>query len=73
MLVYEGLRQSVPGPELHTAQPGLGRGLAEVVILEVAVAVFVEQPAAFSSCGLGDQDPGERQSGGVVLDEFHVF
>ena len=73
LLVHERLGHPVPGPELHAAQLWLRRGFAEVVVLQVAVAVFVQQPTTLRSRGLGDQDSGERQSGGVVLDEFHVF
>ena len=52
---------------------GVGVGLAEVVVLQVAVAVLVEQPAALGPGRLGDEDAGERQAGRVVLDELHVL
>ena len=61
--VHEGLRQSVAWSELHAAQHRGGLGLARVVVLEVAVSVLVEQPAAFGAGGLGDEDARERESG----------
>ena len=66
-LVHERLREPVARAELHAAQLRRGRGHAEVVVLEVAVAVLVEQPAALGPGGLGDQDAGERaaRSGGT--------
>ena len=72
-LVDEGLRQPVARAELHAPQLRLWRRCAEVVVLEVAVAVLVDQPATFGPGGLGDEDAGERQPGRVVLDELHVL
>jgi hypothetical protein len=71
--VYEGLGQPVAWSELHAAQYRRGLWLAQVVVLEIAVAVFVEQPAALGARRLGDQDASERKSGWVILDELHVL
>src|SRR5215813_9813521 len=73
VLLDEGLRQAVARPELHRTQHGLRLRLAEVVILQVAVAVLVEQIAALGARGFGDQNAGERQPGRMVLDELHVL
>ena len=51
---------------------GCRLGRPEAVVLQVAVAVLVEQEAALAAAGLGEQHAGARQAGGVVLDELHV-
>ncbi len=61
------------GPSSMLLSTGVGLGLAEVVVLQVAVAILVEQPAALGPGRLGDEDAGERQAGRVVLDELHVL
>src|SRR5688572_5630555 len=71
--LHEGLRQPVPGSELHAAEHWCGLRGAQVVVLEVAVAVLVEQPATFGARRLGNEDARERKAGGMVLDELHVF
>src|SRR5262245_27418937 len=72
-LLHECLRQTIPRPELHRAKRRPGLRLAEVVILQVAVPIFVDQVSAFSSRGLSDQDSSKGQAGWMVMDEFHVF
>ena len=49
LLVPERLAQPVARPELHRliARPWIGR--AEVVVLQIAVAVLVDQDAAFAA------------------------
>ena len=71
--MHEGLGQPVPRSELHAAQHRRWLRLAQVVVLEVAVAVLVEQPATFSARRLGNEDARERKPGRVVLDELHVL
>ena len=61
------------GPSSMLRSTGFGLRLAQVVVLQVAVAVLVEQPAALAAGRLGDEDAGERQAGRVVLDELHVL
>jgi hypothetical protein len=73
LLMDERLGQPVPRTELHAAQHRGGRGRAQVVILQVAVAVLIQQPAALGAGRLGDQDAGEGQAGRVVLDELPVL
>lgn len=49
------------------------RGLrAHAVILQVAIAVFVDQNPAFTAAAFGHQDPGARQAGRVILNKFHI-
>src|SRR5258707_2630475 len=72
-LLDEGLRETIAGAEFHVAQDRLVRRRAEVVILEVAVPVFVDQISAFGTSRFRDENAGERQAGGVVLHELHVF
>ena len=49
LLVPERLAQAVARPELHRllARPGVGR--AEIVVLQIAVAVLVDEDAAFAA------------------------
>jgi hypothetical protein len=72
-LVDKGLGEPVTRAELHAAQHWRRARRAEVVVLQVAVAVLVEQPAPLGSRGLRDEDAGERQPGRVVLDKLHVL
>src|SRR4029453_9797738 len=65
--------QRVSRSELQPAQYRRGFRLSEVVVLEIAVAVLVEQPTALGTRRLGNENAGEWQSGGVVLDELHVL
>ena len=71
--LHERLRQAVARAQLHAAEHRLRLRLAEVVVLQVAVAVLVDQVAALGARRLGDQDAGERQAGRMVLDELHVL
>ena len=73
LLPDKSLGDPVPRSEFHAAQLRFRRGFAQVVVLQVAVAVLVDQPTTFGASRLGNQDPGERQAGRVVLDELHVL
>ena len=73
-LVPEGLGHFVAWAQLHIfilrfAERGFR---AHAVILQIAVAVFVDQNPAFAAAAFGHQDPGARQAGRVILNEFHV-
>ena len=72
-LLDECLGQAIPGPELHRPQHRLWLRPAEVVVLQIPVAVLVHQPPALGPRGLGDQDPRRREPRGVILDELHVL
>ena len=72
-LLHERLRQTVPRPQLHAPQNRFRLRRAQVVVLQVAVAVFVEQPASLGPRRLGDEDAGEREARRVILDELHVL
>ena len=71
-LVPEGLREPVTRAKLHGlgTRPGIQR--AQAVVLQVAVAVAVDQDAAFAAAAFGHENAGARQAGGVVLHELHV-
>ena len=61
------------GPSSIAFLRGHGSGGPEVVVLQVAVAVLVDQDAALAARALGDQDAGAGQPGRMVLDELHVL
>src|SRR5439155_7310807 len=76
--LHERLRQPVARTQLHGRQLRVLRimnieRLAEVVILQIAVAVFVDEDAAFAAGRFGDQYAGAGEAGRVILDEFHVL
>jgi hypothetical protein len=48
-------------------------GFAQVIVLQVAVAILVDQITAFGACCFRDQNAGEREPCRVVLDELHVL
>src|SRR5439155_1616419 len=61
------------GTEFHVAQDRLVRWRAEVVVLEVTVPVLIDQIPALGAGRFRDENACERQAGGMVLHEFHVF
>ena len=50
----------------------LQRG-AQVVVLQVPIAVLVDHDPTLAARRLGNQDARTGQAGGVVLDELHVL
>ena len=74
LLAPEGLRETVPRPQLHVFVFGLADRdfRAQAVILQVAIAILVEQYAAFPATPFGHQDATTRQTGRMVLHELHV-
>src|SRR5204862_8307770 len=64
---------AVPRPQLHLAEDRLWLGFSQVIVLQVAVAVLVEHPASFRARPFSDEDAGDREPGGMVLDKLHVF
>ena len=72
------LRQPVARPQFHGfLLRMLGvvdvERLAEVVVLQITVAVLVDQDAALAAGRLGDQDAGAGQSRRMILDELHIL
>ena len=72
-LAENRLRDAVARSQFHAAENRRRRRLAEVVILQKAVAVLVQQPAALGARRLGNQNSGEGQAGRMVLRHLHVF
>ena len=71
LLLYKCLRQAVAGTEFHRTQLGMPlvadvECLAEIVVLEVALALGVEEDATLSAGGLGESGyrcRGDRSGG----------
>ena len=61
------------GPSSMLRKHRLRLRLAQVVILQVAVAVLVDQEPALGPRRFSDEDSCKRQTGGMVLDELHVL
>ena len=72
LLEPEGLGEAVARAELHRLVARGRFGRTEAVVLQVAVAVAVDEEAALAAAGLGEQETGARHAGRVVLDELHV-
>src|SRR5271170_2948699 len=72
-LLDEGLRKTVARAKLHGPKNRLLMRYSEVVILQVAIAVFVDQQTALGARSFGYQDAGEGQAGRMVLHHLHVF
>ncbi|MNS91104.1 hypothetical protein D3C72_1251810 [compost metagenome] len=74
LLLPECLGETVTGTQLHVLVLRLAdRGFrAQTVVLQVAVAILVEQDATLTTTTFGHQDAGARQTGRVILDELHV-
>ena len=70
----EGLRNFVAWAEFHVFVFRLAkRGFrTHAVILQIAVAVFVDQNTAFTAAAFRHQDAGARQAGWVILNELHI-
>src|SRR5579859_89165 len=73
LLFDEGLRESIARAEFHGTENGLGAGRAKIVVLQIAVAVFVDEVSAFGAGGFGDEDAGEGEARRMILNEFHVL
>src|SRR4030095_2034793 len=65
--------QNVTRAQLHLAVRGLIRRRPKAVVLQIAVAVPVLYPSAFTPRGFRNQDAGSRQTCGMVLNKFHIF
>ena len=59
LFFHEGLRKAIARAEFHRTEDGFGGGSAEVVVLQIAVTIFVDEVAAFGAGGFGDEDAGE--------------
>src|SRR5713226_5389463 len=78
LFMYEGLGQLVPRTQLHgpfQRVSGIGniKGLAKAIVLQVAVAVLVEQNPPLAAGSLSNQNACSGQAGGMVLHELHVL
>ena len=73
LLMPESLTQPIPWPEFHClfAWPRVRR--AEIVVLQIAIIVLVDEDSPFATRTLGDQYAGARQAGRVILHELHVL
>ena len=74
LLLPEGLGEFVPWPQFHIFVFRLAKRSfwAQAVILQIAVALFIEQNAAFAPARFGNQNARTGQAGGVVLDKLHI-
>ena len=72
--VPEGLRNFVAWTQFHIFVFRLAQRSfrAHAVILQITVAIFVDQNTAFTTAAFGHQDTGTWQTGWVILNEFHV-
>lgn len=70
----EGLRDFVARAEFHVFVLRLAeRGFrAHAVILQIAIAVFIDQNTAFTAAAFRHQNAGARQTGWVILHELHI-
>ena len=70
----ESLRNFVAWAEFHVFVFRLAkRGFrTHAVILQIAIAVFVDQNTAFTAAAFRHQYAGARQAGWVILDELHI-
>lgn len=70
----EGLRNFVAWTQFHIfvfrfAQRSFW---PHAVVLQIAVAIFVDQNTAFTTATFGHQDTGTWQTRRVILNEFHI-
>src|SRR6202171_11098 len=73
VLLDEGLREAITWPQFHRPHDRLWLRCAQVIVLQVAIAVFIEKMAAFGASSLGNQNSGKGQSRWMVLDKLHVL
>ncbi|MNB88437.1 hypothetical protein D3C75_354510 [compost metagenome] len=73
-LMPEGLRHFVARAKFHVFVLRLAQRSfrAHAVILQIAIAIFIDQNPAFAAAALGHQDAGTRQTGWVILNELHI-
>ncbi len=72
-LAENRLRHAIARPQLHAPQHRRRRRLAQIIVLQEAIAVLVQQPAAFGPRRLRNQNTREGQPGRMVLRHLHVF
>ena len=74
LLLPECLGETVTGTQLHVLVLRLAdRGFrAQTIVLQIAVAILVDQNATFTATTFGHQYAGARQAGRVILNELHV-
>ena len=72
--VPEGLRNFVAWTQFHIFVFRLAQRSfrAHAVILQITVAIFVDQNTTFTAAAFCHQDTGTGQTGWVILNEFHV-
>jgi hypothetical protein len=75
LLVPESLAHTIAGTEFHGLQhrTAHGRLRPHAVVLQIAIAVPVDEDTALAPARLGEQASRVRKTGRVVLDEFHVL
>ena len=75
LLAPECLAEPVARTQFHGLEHRLTdrRFRSHAVVLQIAPAVLVQQNAAFAAATFGEQDAVVRQTGGMVLDEFHIL
>ena len=66
------LAETIARAEFHRLVTGSGFSRAKPVVLQVAVAILVDEKTALAAAGLGKQEPRARHAGRVILHEFHV-
>ena len=69
----EGLAEAVTRAQFHVAQSWFGRRCAQVVVLQIAVAILVQQMAALRARCFGNKNPCEGQAGRMILHKLHVL
>lgn len=70
----ESLGYFVTWPQFHIfvfrlAQRRFG---AHAVVLQITIAIFIDQNTAFAAATFSHQDTGTWQAGRVILNEFHI-
>src|SRR5512133_257867 len=73
IFLHESLGQSIARTKLHRAQDWSGLRRSEVIVLQVAVSILIDQVSALGTCGFSDENSCEGEAGRVVLNELHIF
>src|SRR6185369_8546182 len=72
LFVPERLAQAIARAELHRLVARRRLRGTEAVVLEITIAVLVEEEPALAAARLGEQQAGAGHAGRVVLHELHV-
>ena len=75
LFVPEGLAQAVTRAKFHRLEDRLTQGCfrTHIVILQIAVAIFIDQYTTLTPAAFGEQNSRTWQTGWMILNKLHIL